>query len=360
MKIAIYSPYLDTFGGGERYILTMAEILSKDSSVDLLFDNNLYTKGADNLKSRLSARFNIDLSSVNTLHAPIGKGSNIVERLYFFRKYDVLIYLTDGSIFYPTAKKNILHIQSPIIGQPSNTFLGKYKLKGWDFIIYNSNFTKQNCSKYWPIKSVIIYPPVNTDKIKPLKKKKYILSVGRFFGYLRDKKHEILIKAFRDLYLSKKIENWSLHLVGSASEGDKEYVNLLKEMSEGLPVKIYPNLSYGELISMYGESSLYWHAAGFGEEEPAKMEHFGITTVEAMSGGCVPVVIGKGGQVEIVEDGKSGYLWNTLDQLKQYSLKLISNNELWKEMSYQAEMCANKFSKNIFEEKIIENITNKK
>lgn len=360
MKIAIYSPYLDTFGGGEKYMLTMAEVLSKDSSVDLLFDNHLYSKGADNLKEALAKRFNIDLSKVNTLHAPVGKGSNLIKRFFFFKKYDVLIYLTDGSIFYPTAKKNILHIQSPLIGQPAKSLLGSCKLKGWDLIIYNSNFTKQNCDKFWPIKSVIIYPPVNTDKIKPLKKKNYILSVGRFFGYLKDKKHEIMIKAFKDLYLSKKIKDWSLHLAGSASEGDKQYLKVLKEISRSLPVNFYPNLNYQKLVSLYGQSSIYWHAAGFGEKDPEKMEHFGITTVEAMAGGCVPVAIGKGGQVEILNNGESGYLWDTLDQLKEYSLKLIHSKKLWNNMSHEAQLRADKFNKNIFAERILEIINNKK
>ncbi len=35
MRVAIYTPYLDTFGGGEKYMLTIAETLSKDSTVDL-------------------------------------------------------------------------------------------------------------------------------------------------------------------------------------------------------------------------------------------------------------------------------------------------------------------------------------
>ena len=35
MKVALYSPYLDTFGGGERYMLAIAEILSKKGDVDI-------------------------------------------------------------------------------------------------------------------------------------------------------------------------------------------------------------------------------------------------------------------------------------------------------------------------------------
>ena len=54
MKIALYSPYLDTFGGGEKYILTIAESLSGIASVDLLSDNQLYALDASKLTDQLS------------------------------------------------------------------------------------------------------------------------------------------------------------------------------------------------------------------------------------------------------------------------------------------------------------------
>lgn len=347
MKVAIYSPYLDTFGGGERYILTIAELLSKRAEVDLLFDHNLFSLGAKNLKDNLAKRFNLDLSVVKTLKAPIGEGSNFFARLLFFKSYDILFYLTDGSVFYPTAKSNILHIQSPLAGQPAKSWWGKFKLRGWDLIIYNSKFTQQNSKKNWPIKSLVIYPPVDTEKIKPLKKKEYILSVGRFFGYLKDKKHETLIEAFKDIYTGG-IEDWSLHLVGSASQGDKSYLDQLRKKALGFPVKFYPNLSYDDLIKLYGVSSIYWHASGFDESDPTKMEHFGISTVEAMAGGCVPIVVGRGGQVEIVEDKKSGFLWQSLDQLKQLTQNLIEDTDLFKRVSKEAIKRSKRFSKEIF------------
>lgn len=353
MRVAIYSPYLDTLGGGERYIATIAEILSEQHSVDLLLDEHLHSFGMDTLKRQLSERFNLDLSKVNLIKAPIGKESNFLNRVIFLKKYNSLIYLTDGSIFYPTSKKNILHIQTPLVGQAAKSLWGKVKLKAWDLIIYNSKFTQKHSKENWPISSEVIYPPVDVGKIKPLKKKKYILSVGRFFGYLKNKKHEILIKAFSKLYFEKKLNGWSLHLVGSATEGDKPYLENLKKLTKILPVNFYPNLGYDDLIKLYGESSIYWHAQGFGEDDPTKMEHFGISTCEAMAGGCVPVVIGKGGQIEIVEHRVSGFLWNSLDELKEFTLRLIARRELWQEISKKARIRAKSFSKERFAKEIV-------
>src|SRR3989344_5565207 len=290
MRIAIYSPYLDSFGGGEKYMMTIGEILTSANSIDVLLDKHLQDLGGEYLKKELSKRFNLNINQINFTQGPLGKSSSYFQRLSLLKNYVLLFYLTDGSIFYPTSKKNILHIQSPITGQPARSIWGKFKLRGWILIIYNSRFTKEHSEKNWPIKSEIIYPPADIDKITPLKKKKFILSVGRFFGYLKDKKHADLIMAFKNFLADYKTKDWSLHLAGSAGDGDKDYLEQLKKMAEGLPIKFYPNLSYDKLIRLYGESSIYWHAAGFGETDPTKMEHFGIAIVEAMAGGCVPVV----------------------------------------------------------------------
>ena len=200
----------------------------------------------------------------------------------------------------------------------------------------------------------MIYPPVDIENIKPLKKKKYILSVGRFFSFLKDKKQEFLIEAFRQLYENKKAEEWSLILVGSAGEGDMEYVEKLKDLAKGLPVNFYPNLRYDELIRLYGQSCIYWHAAGFNEEDPTKMEHFGISTVEAMAGGVVPVVIGKGGQLEIVKKNVSGFLWQSMEGMNKYTEQLIEDEDLMKKISKEAIKRARNFSKEKFKQSILD------
>lgn len=352
MKIAFYSPYLDTYGGGEKYMMTIAETLSAEHFVDVLLDKHLMNLDPAKLKRVLSERFNLKLDKVKFKQGPVGKNSNPFQRAFFLKKYDLLFYLTDGSIFYPTAKKNILHIQSPITGQPSKSLWGKIKLKGWNLIIYNSNFTRENSEKNWPLSSRVIYPPVDVEKIKPLKKRKYILSVGRFFGFLKDKKHELLINVFKGLYKRQEIRSWSLHLVGSASEGDKVYLEHLKKISQRYPIFFYTNLDYKKLIKLYGESSIYWHASGYGEDDPVKMEHFGISTVEAMAGGEVPIVINLGGQKEIIENGKSGFLWDNMKELIKYTLQVIKNENLREEISQRAIKRSIIFSKGDFCKKI--------
>ena len=60
-------------------------------------------------------------------------------------------------------------------------------------------------------------------------------------------------------------------------------------------------------------ASIYWHATGFGTSEqmqPSKQEHFGMSIVEAMSAGAVPIAFDAGGPRETVDPGANGYLWS--------------------------------------------------
>lgn len=351
MKVGIYTPYLNSFGGGERYMLTLAEVLSLNYSVELLLDSHLVLQNPQKLKIDLGKRFDLDLSKTEFIKAPLGRGSSVLERLLFLRRYDLFFYLTDGSVFYSTAKKNVLHFQVPFKNLEAENLWGRIKLKSWNTAICNSKFTLSFIAKNWQVNGRVIYPPVDVEKIKPLSKKKYILSVGRFASFSKSKKHEEIIRVFNELFKTEKISDWSLHLAGSL-EGEEKYIEELRKMAENTPVFFYPNCSFEKLVKLYGEASIYWHASGFGEDDPAKMEHFGITTVEAMAGGCVPVVINKGGQPEIVEHGKSGFLWEGLIELKELTLKLMGDPKLMLKLSKNAIERCQLFSKKHFEDEI--------
>jgi len=108
-----------------------------------------------------------------------------------------------------------------------------------------------------------------------------------------------------------------------------------------------------ELKKIFGKAKIYWHALGFGEEDPTKLEHFGITTVEAMAAGAVPVVIKKGGQLEIIKEGKSGYFWESVDGMRQKTLQLVEDSDLWSKISKRAIERSEVYSKENFKEKIL-------
>jgi glycosyltransferase involved in cell wall biosynthesis len=131
-----------------------------------------------------------------------------------------------------------------------------------------------------------------------------------------------MIVAFRDLLDKGALDGWSYATAGGLRDDPDErvYFERVRRAAADSSVQVLPNLERERLLDLYGEAKVFWHAAGLGEDEEARpewTEHFGIVTVEAMAAGCVPVVIRKGGQPEIVEHGVSGFLWDTLGELKE-------------------------------------------
>lgn len=340
MKIGFWSPYLDTFGGGERYVLTLASHLSQKEEVHIFWDDST-------IKAPLSRFLKIDLAKAKFVNN-IFK-ANTYKKALKSREYDLIFILSDGSIPLTLAKKNILHFQVPFIF-PNPSRITKLKLKRYQHIIANSYFTKKFIDKSFNTDSHVIYPPVDTKSLYPAKKENIILSVGRFsVNQLHPKKQEVLIEVFKELY--KKHKDWKLILIGQAKKDDQKYLRKLKKLSSGFAIKIIDNLEQKKLREIYSKSSIYWHATGFGEDEaksPHRMEHFGISTVEASAAGAVPVVIGMGGQKEIIEHNKNGLLWITKTQLLEETSALIEDKNRLQKLSENAIKNSDRFSQTVF------------
>ncbi|KKR87223.1 MAG: Glycosyl transferase family 2 [Candidatus Curtissbacteria bacterium GW2011_GWA1_41_11] len=307
MIIGFYNPYFDGFGGGERYTLTLASHWSKLHEVHLFWDD-------ENIISESSQSLNLDLSRVKVVRN-IFREQNLFKKLFLTQKYDVIFFLTDGSIPTSLARHNILHVQIPF-----PIFLhASWKLSRYSAIVANSNFTKYRMDPRVGKRAQVIYPPVSIKNFVPAKKEKLIISVGRFNPL---KKQDVLIEAFKKMHE----RDFRLVLAGGLLPADRDYFSSLKNKA-AKGVELVPNIPFKELQSLYGKAMVYWHAAGFGESDPTHMEHFGITTVEAMAAGCIPVVFNGGGQSEIIEEEKSGFLWNTPDELikKTENIRVTNN-----------------------------------
>jgi len=333
MKIGFYNPYFDGLGGGERYTLTIASHWSKTHEVVLFWDD-------PNIVGLAEKRFGIDLTNVRVV-PNIFKNANIFGKLWESRRYDLIFFLSDGSIPASLAKHNILHFQVPFVSVLSDP----WKLKRYDAIVCNSKFTKNELDPELGEGAVVIYPPVQlVPQSKRTKKRNQILSVGRFTSYFQAKKQEILIDAFTKGYKSNVFADWVLVLAGGLLPSDQQYFDSLAHSVHGVPIRLLPNISNDELIALYQSSKFYWHAAGFGENNPAQMEHFGITTAEAMSAGVVPLVYGAGGQLEIVTNEESGLIWKTPEELIQKTAALIEDQKKYAVLSEGAVTRAKDFS----------------
>lgn len=330
-KIGFYSPYLDTFGGGERYILTLASHWSVRFDVELFWNEISIIDSAQK-------RFNIDLSRVKVTRN-IFRDVSVFKKLYITRQYDLIFFLSDGSIPSSLARHNILHFQMPFEKIPYS----KIKLSRYQAIICNSHFTKNGLDQRISKRATVIYPPVQLIDAIQTRKEKIIFSVGRFSGYHTAKKQHILLEAFAKGIKANRFMGWKLIFAGGLIPSDEEFFTNLVRKAKGLPVEFYPNTTHDNLVDYYKRASIYWHAAGFGETEARWMEHFGISTVEAMSAGCIPIVYDSGGQPEIVTYKLNGFLWQNIDELIGYTTAVGVDSDISLEIRKNARLRAKEF-----------------
>jgi glycosyltransferase involved in cell wall biosynthesis len=140
-------------------------------------------------------------------------------------------------------------------------------------------------------------------------------------------------------------------IIAGGSAGDNFYFNKVKREINAINatnIELMPNLTNSDILKLYGEASIFWHACGLGENDPQLIEHFGMTTVEAMQNYCVPIVINDGGQREIVEHETSGFLFSTVDELISWTLKVIDDDELRKRIAQGAYEKSHRFNADIF------------
>lgn len=351
-KIGIYDPYLDDIGGGEKYMLSIAEALSQKYDVSVFWDKK------DDFKKN-QERFSLDLARVKVVKNIFSKNTSFVKRFFESGKYDGIIFLSDGSL--PLLKCPVyVHMQRPLEHVPISRF-SKYKQKKVRQFFVNSLYTKSFIDQHFHLNSQVIYPPVAIKSVKT-KKENIILHVGRFrvvdktVGIGDFKKQYVLINTFKEL-VDSGLKSWKLIMAVSVQDEDKKKFDEMKKTATGYPITFEVNKSNSSLWDYYSKAKIYWHASGYGEDlekNPEAAEHFGISTVEAMGAGAVPVVINAGGQKEIVTDSENGLLWNTLPELKEVTLILINSKDLMHDLSIHAKTRAKDFSFEEFKKNILD------
>ena len=379
MRVGIYNqPAEGGIGGSEISAAVLAEVLSRNNHQIDLIHHKPYLNG-----DRLAEISDTDLSDVRLRFVavePYSFGSThnpwrrYKEALNWQRDlsepYDLFINFTHGFPPFCHARVGALVVLFPFDAPPHSRLLAqgprgeyrnsvKFAYHQWEWkkrlASYRiksaiSQFSRVWATRRWGVDCDVIYPPVDTH-LEVRVKKNVILSVGRFTVTGHSKKQLEMMTAFAELQNDVR-SDWNYHSIGGVSDAleDVEYFRGVVRLADRCGAHVKSNLERGQLKHLYGQAKVFWHAAGYGEEDcrPELSEHFGIATVEAMSAGCVPVVIDKGGQREIVEHGVSGFLWSSLEELKGYTELLMRNEKLRQAMQKAARDRAVIFSREHF------------
>ncbi|WP_293351414.1 MULTISPECIES: glycosyltransferase [unclassified Microcoleus] len=360
MSIAIYDHGLHFIGGGQKYVATIASLLQNE--FDITFIANKPVAVSD-----LESWYGLNLSGCKIKIIPLQfyekRGMQCIDSSIIAedmenpfdeiaresKNYDLFVNANQLEKVKPLSPISVFFCHFP------NTFRNRhFAVDDYTFIIANSQFTVKWLEKRWNLQpTFMLYPPVEMATAK-VSKEKIILAVGQFEAGGTKKQIE-LIQAFRNLLADypDELQGWRLILAGSSVPKNpylKAVHNLLKQDSRAIELKV--NGSLDEIKLLYAKSSIFWHGCGLGEVNPQRFEHFGMATVEAMQNSCAPIAFCGGGQPEIVEHGRSGFLFNTVEELCHYSHQLIVNPDLLAELQAGAQQRSQNFRLPPFEHKV--------
>lgn len=209
-----------------------------------------------------------------------------------------------------------------------------------DVFIAISHYVASRIENTYQRKSVVIYPPVDTEFFSYKEgSEDFYVSASRFVPY---KKMDLLAEAFRDLPEKK------LLLIGEGPERKK----IQRKASKNV---IFLGRVERETLRKYLQKAKAFLFAA--------TEDFGIAPVEAMSCGTPVIAYKKGGALETVIDGKTGCFFSepTVDSLqktiKEFESKIFdrkairehakkfSKERFEKEFSSYVKSCMENFSK---------------
>ncbi|MBO0727932.1 MAG: glycosyltransferase family 4 protein [Acidimicrobiaceae bacterium] len=398
LSIGIYSPFFGTtIGGGEKYLGVTAEAVRDgfpDADLEIMtptrVDVNRYERmlgldlqgigirsnnpGASRLKRRLAR-----IPTLRLYRDLVVSAQAVPETA----RYDLLISMVYVLPAFSRARRGVILCQFPyerrlkpvesprIPGRLFELYSRPYwalrrhlfagEIDAFQLIICQSDYVRRWVANIWHRDSMVVNPPIDVPADDPTweRKENIILSVGRFFAGGHSKRHDVMVRAFREMYDAGHTD-WELHLIGSVQTdkpADCEYFANVVSLTSGYPIRLHVDVPGQQVEDLYRRASIYWHAAGYGVDEerhPAELEHFGMTTAEAMGHGVAPVAIARGGQPEVVQDGVNGYLWRTTDELKARTVELMGDRELRRRLGDEARRSVARFSRHRFKENMIE------
>ena len=198
-------------------------------------------------------------------------------------------------------------------------------------ILTNSYFSKNVIKEKIGRDAVVIYPPVDLKAFRPGKKEELVLTVGRFTW---EKRLDLVPR------IAELVPDARFVIAGSTAIGSGEIIRRIKRYGAD-NVEVRTDISLDELKELYAKAKIYLHVMA--------AEHFGISVVEGMASGCVPIVHKSGGPwLDITERGRYGFGFESLGEAASLIRRLLSDEELWAEYSKKAVKRAQLFSEEAF------------
>ena len=362
MKILLVHPRLSVKGGGERVAIHSIMAATRSGHEISLLTEELDEAGFEDFYG-CSGLFNKIHRSYYRAFKPIfGPRGLLYQRLIYnwfqirraasVETYD-LVLSTQDIAYVPSTRvpavqycyfteyfsHRATHQASPtwrIYYRPATVYyLDRVRRVGT--LLSVSDFTRGVVKNNWGRDSSTLYPPCPVEDYSEFGRVQFrenlVITIGRLVPEKR-------LSLFVDL--ARMVPRTRFVAIGSLSDMISTY---FERVRQGAPGNVSFVLSpLRKVKDVLGRAMAYVHCA--------ENEHFGITIVEAMAAGCVPIVHDSGGPREIVNEDV-GFRWRDLRTAADCISKLSHDDELRQRLSVAAAARAKRFSPEMFESKML-------
>lgn len=370
MKVYILHLF-NTAGGGERVSLEIANVLrSKGAKV-------IYVTNSFSAMKNVAEFFGLPSDyDVIEIHHFLEKILGYTGRFIRYRRLLLLqnglsklsdIKKSSDVLIIDTATNYIFNVDVSYIHYPlvrSTYESDSYYLKLYDWIIKrkvkkthgkpriiltNSHWTARLINETLGVNSEVVQPPVDVDYFMydGREKEKIIVTISR----LTPEKNLKLLPI-----VASKIWDYDWFLIGSMGvtnlelETSRRVLREIEKEARKLRVKnfhVLTNVPRNKLRDLLLRARFYVH--------PLFPEHFGISVVEAISAGCIPIVYRDGGAwTDIVSPISENLGYNTLEEIPIIIRKLEEKKEELEELKIKAVKYSENFKAEVFRERFVD------
>lgn len=361
MKILLVHPRLSVKGGGERVAIhSILAATSAGHEVRLLteeFDETSFEDffGCENLFDRVTRcyypPFRPVLGNKVLLYQRLAYHWLMIKRAVATEKFESVLSTQDIG-YVPSTRAPVIqycyfpeyfaHLKtsspSPLwrlYYRPASSYY-RTRVRRVRTLLSVSDYTGKFVKQKWNRESETVYPPCPIEEFSKMsslrERENLVVTVGRI---VPEKRFHIFLE------LSRMVPNTRFVAIGSLSRESKTYYERLNRMApRNLSFVLAPLRKVREIL---GRAMAYVHCA--------EGEHFGITIVEAMAAGCVPIVHDSGGPREIVTPDV-GFRWEEPALAAQQVRILAENDSLRRNLSSAASFRAQLYRPEVFESNI--------
>jgi glycosyltransferase involved in cell wall biosynthesis len=215
-------------------------------------------------------------------------------------------------------------------------------------LLTNSKFMQKIIQDVLRRKSIVVYPPVGVETFsrcyRPRKNGCLVAVVASYTPKRHLDQVPVIAKnsRFAKFVVMGKADEYSLPTL-------KRLKYLVKDLHVENKIRFLTNVPFSELAHMLSDAKLYLHVM--------HNDHFGISVVEAMASGCVPIVHRSGGPwLDILDSqqGAYGYSYSNAEEAASIIDTLITDEDLRSKIASRASYRAKRFDRSVFMNKMVE------